>query len=203
VSEGRALDAEMRAVLAQLETCSHVPAAGWGPTGRSRSSDEHPGGGRPPGDIGHTYFARWYGPPFHLRTPKHPGCVTDDQRRNVLKAAKDELGHIRGGRVARPLVPGERREDWEKRMVKEGAGFTAKEVSIRFRCGIRDVWKVRERHDREREYGRVPEPDLDTQARRARVRELDGKGHTIAQIARLVGVHRSTVERDLGRRRAA
>lgn len=231
LTEREALDAEMRAVLAQIEICSHVPAAGWGPTGRSRSSDDPPGGQRPPGDTGHTKFAQAYGPPFHEATADHPGARSDEDRRRVIARARSELKEIRG-LGDKPVVAGETRDQWERRLLREGEGFSAKEVAIRFRCGVRDVWKVREaprcalcgcsqvaghsgtcrarRHDveerwvsREREFGREPGADLSTKERRRRVRDLAEKGHTIAQIARLVGAHRTTVERDLGRRRAA
>lgn len=190
------LDRQMRDVLAQIETCSHVPAAGWGPKGRSRSSDEHPGGGRPPGDTGHTRFAHAYGPPFSEATNAYWQARTDEDRQRVLDEARAELAHIRG-QTERPRVAGETSEQRNRRIVTEGEGFTVREVAIRFRCGERDVRRARTEADREPELGHeIESPD------RHRVRELHGKGRTIASLTIQFGVSRSTVERWIGRRKS-
>lgn len=196
-----ALNHEMRGVLAQLETCSHVPARVYGPSGGGRSSDSPLGGERPPGDEGHVKFARWYGPPFHEPTREHPGSQDDEQRKQVIRFARRELEHLRGHSV-RKRPAGETREQRDKRIVKEGEGFTVKEVALRFRCGERDVRRARADAEREPEFGREPEPTADAKARRDRARELERQGLKLAQIARILGVHRSTVERDLGKRGA-
>jgi DNA invertase Pin-like site-specific DNA recombinase len=195
------LDREMREVLVQLASCSHVPAAPWQPSGRSRSSDETPGGTRPPGDLGHTRYARDYGPPFHERSRQYPGAVTNEQRRRVLERARTELEQLRG-RGVKPRPAGESIQQRNARIIAEGTGWTVREVAIHFRCGEREVRRVRAAAGREPEYGRVPERDPDAERRRRRARELIDTGHTLAQIARLLSVSRSTIERDLGRRAA-
>ena len=197
----RELDREMRKVLAQLETCSHVPAAGWGPTGQSPSSDEHPGGRRPPGDLGHAYFAQRYGPPFAEATWAHAGAKSDDEREAILAEARDELAHIRDP-AARDRPIGESVDDLRARIVREGVGWTVREVAQRMRCGERLVREARKAAGRDPDYGRIPEPEADAEARRQRARELHSTGHTLAQIARLLDVSRSTIERDLGKRAA-
>lgn len=216
MTEREALDAEMRVALAQLSICSHVPAAPWQPTGRSRSSDEPLGGNQPPGDLGEAKFARMYGPPFHEATPNHPGCTTDEGRRRVVSAAWEELKHIRG-QDERPVVVED--EDWwakvNAEIVKYGEGFSVKEVAIRFRCAERIVINARLAAGREPVLGKLPESEggrrrgaagkfeeVNAAARQARVRELDEKGLKLTQIAMILGVSKTTVERDLGKRAA-
>lgn len=194
------LDAAMREVLTQLALCSHIGAAGYEPRGRSRATNSVNLVG---GDKGNEYFARAYGMPFHRPTPRHPGCVTDEQRKHVIDTAGDELRHLRGngrGQVSKPK--GETLEQLKARIVKDGEGFPLKEVAINFRCGERIVRAAREEAGREPAFGRVPEAGPDAEARRARALELKDEGLTVTQIAKLLGVHRSTVERDLGKRAA-
>lgn len=192
----------MREVLNDLELMSHVPATGYQPTGRSPGSDEHPGGKRPPGDKGHTYFAQAYGPPFSHRTTTHPGCVHDTQRAHVLENARQEVAHLKG-LIDRPAPQEESAEQMEARMVHEGEGFPAEEVAMRFRTGVSRVRKARERAGREQTYGRElkPEPGLPTAERRRRARELRDPPNNlpIPAIAAKLGVDKGTISRDLGR----
>jgi hypothetical protein len=217
LSDRARLDAAMRDVLVQLATCSHVPAAGYQPTGRSPASDEPQGGKRPPGDLGPTVYARLYGPPFFdpreqsidaetrnlgemllVRVP----ATTDEEREIVLKAARNELSHLRGHET-RPRPRGETAAELAQRIVVDYEGIAAREVSYRCRCGITQVWKARASAGRDRDYGRLPPGQrLESETRRQRARELADSGHTLAQISRLLGASRSTVERDLGRRAA-
>lgn len=151
------IDRRMREVLAQLSTCSHVPAAPWQPTGRSRASDEHPGGGQPPGDLGEAYWAREYGPPFWEPTPGAPGCRTDEERLLVLERAHEDLVSIRGRGIQERRPAGESFDARNKRIVKDYEGWPAKEVAIEVRCAERDVRKARMLDGREPEEGRKPE----------------------------------------------
>lgn len=196
------LDAAMRDVLRELELMSHVPASGYQPTGRSRSSDEPPGGTRPPGDKGHTYFARAYGPPFHERTPRYPGCLHDSQRAHVIESAQAEVDALKG-RAERPRVVEESAEQLGERIVREGEGFSATEVAVRFRTGERRVRRVREAAGREPVYGRPLEAGnggMTADARRARARQLrEDENLPITSIARILGVNKSTVSKDLRR----
>jgi hypothetical protein len=189
------LDRAMRAVLAELEICSHVPAAGWGPKGRSRSSDEHPGGGRPPGDTGHTPFAEQYGPPFSQVTATCPGCFTDGQRERVLRRAQDELRSLRYGN--RLSVVGETASQRQGRIVKDAEGWSLRDAAVHFRTSEREISKARRAAKREPEFGRpVESPDRD------RIVGLyEQGGRTIASLAIQFGVSRSTVERYVGKRK--
>jgi hypothetical protein len=197
-----ALDGEMEAVLRALAMCCHVPAVN--PQGGTAGSDEHPGGGRPPGDLGSEEYARRYGPPFHQCTPKcdHRGPVRSDEgRRALLAEAKAELQSIRGyGLAAVPRPAGETADEFDERIVKKGEGWTAKEAAAAFKTTPTRVIRARKAADRETEYGRPPEPPTSADRRRTRVLELKGRGRTIAQIVATLGVSRSTVERDLGQR---
>lgn len=192
------LDAQMREVLRELELISHVPASGYQPTGRSRSSDEPLGGSRPPGDHGHTYYAQAYGPPFHPRSGRHPGCITDSQRAHVIENALLEVDHLKG-RTERPEPVEESAAQLEERMVREGEGFPADEVAVRFRTGVSRVRRVREAAGREPAFGRLLEHEsgLSTEDRRRRVRELRAENLPLSSIARIVGVDKGTVSKDL------
>lgn len=195
------LDREMREVLSALNLFSHVQAMGYEPTGRGRSSDEPLGGSRPPGDIDHVVFAREYGPPFHESTRRHPGARTNTRRFQVLEHAKEELKQLRG-KHARRQPAAESLAARNERMVREGEGWTVREVAIHFRCGENEVRRARKDAGREPDLGKRPERDISAERRRARARELADRGHPVAQIARLLDVSRSTIERDLGKRAA-
>lgn len=200
MSKRAELDRQMREALRELELMSHVPASGYQPTGRSPSSDEHPGGRRPPGDYGHTHYAQDYGPPFHPRTTTHPGCIRDDQRERVLRRAQAEVDHMKG-RTERPAPIEETPAERAARIVAEGEGFELTEVAVRFRCGEREIRKAREAAGREIMYGRVlvEQGGLTTEERRRRARELRDPPNNLPQnsIARMLGVDKATISRDL------
>lgn len=204
------LDAEMREILAQLSTCSHVPASGYQPTGRSRSSDEKIGGSRPPGDLGEAKYARKYGRPFNEPTPDHPGADTDERRRKVIDEAATELSRIRGRGVERPDPTALETEDQLViRMLTETEGWTPEEVEASsFRMPARLVRRFRTRHTLNPETGKPPtevtgHEAADAEQRVARARELDDQGFSVRQIALMLRTSVTTVKRDLGRRKAA
>jgi hypothetical protein len=209
------LDRQMRAVLAQLETCSHAPAA---VPGAIANSDEPPGGQRPPGDLGHTYFARDYGPPFHEASTRWPGAADDARRAAIIERARLELEHLRGHAAVERPEP-ETLEQLRARIIREGDGWTVEQVALAMRCGERLVVEARKAAGREPEFGRVPETAEPTrervstgrfqadspavERRRMRLHDLiDRRGYTLAGAARVLGISRSTAERDLGRRAA-
>jgi hypothetical protein len=191
------LDRQMRAVLAQLETCSHVPAPS--SSGGGSSSDEHPGGRRPPGDLGHTYWARWYGPPFHERSSAHPGARDDDNRVQIINAARQELEHLRGHAV-RERTQSESLDQLRARIVKQGEGWTVEEVARAMRCGERLVIEARKQAGREPTFGRRverPSEALARDERRRRAEEMREKGMSYRAIGSLLGVDGETIRRDL------
>lgn len=213
------LDAAMREALFGLSTCSHIPAAN--PQGGSHSSDESKGGNRPPGDLGPEHYARAYGPPFHTCTSRCDHrvkpAVTDARRLAVLEETTDELEHLRGyGQSREPRPEGETAEQFAARIVNDGAGWSVRDAAVHFRCGEQHVRRVRKAAGREPENGEATAPRVGrpraggrfadgpaAEARRVNLIDLvERRGYTIAAAARLLGVSRSTAERDLGKRAA-
>lgn len=198
------LDTAMRHVLVQLATCSHAPAV----TGGGASSDEHPGGRRPPGDLGPEEFARRYGSPFHACSSacRHrPPATSDSDRTGVLAAAREELRHLRGhDDRARPA--GETGAEFIRRMLTETRGLAPEQVATtRFRMAARTV-----RHHR-RDASLDPETGYETEqaapaetdgparaARRARAHDLvENRGYSLRDAAKMIGVSVGTVHADL------
>jgi len=195
------LDRQMRAVLAELSVCSHVPARAWGPTGRSRGGDEPPGGGRPPGDLGPEAFARRYGSPFHTctRNCRHRLVEGDTGREFVLGQARAELRSLRGGGLRRVVVREiETLDELKQRIVADGEGKSVNDAAVYFCTGQSIVRAARREADRDLDFGRPAEPMPDPARRRARARELKAAKYSTAQIAWSLGVSRRTVARDLG-----
>lgn len=195
------LDREMREVLSALNLFSHVQAMGYEPTGRGRSSDEPLGGSRPPGDIDHVVFAREYGPPFHEPTRRYPGARTNTRRAQVLENAKEELKQLRG-KHARRQPAAESLAARNERMVREGEGWTVREVAIHFRCGENEVRRARKDAGREPDLGALleTEGELSVSERRRRAHELREQHNLpLSAIARKLGVDKATISRDLRR----
>lgn len=179
----------MRRVLAELELCSHVPAAGYQPMGRSGKAEAS----IPTGDLGHERYRHAYNT-----------AGTDQKRARVLEDAKAELAAMRK-RSARAVAE-ETRADRDQRIVSEGEGFTTGEVARAFRCGERDVRTARKAHGRDPDTGK-PLPGvpvgMDVLERRRQVNELREQGMSVRAIAMRLGVPRATVHRDLDREKAA
>lgn len=229
MSDRDRLDAEMRELLTQLSTVSHVPASSWDPKGRSGATE---GGNRPPGDHGEVFWAIEYGAPFVVPTPRHPGCQTDTQRERVIARARDELGHLRGhdalyligsghhARVAtsKPTtgeIEGD--DDTAARMLRETVGWTPDVVErSHFRMTAKLVRKIRLRHGHHPETGRPLEVPTgrnpkdsrsdvaraDSESKAVEAQRLESLDYNLVEIAEILGVSRSTVERYLGRRAA-
>ena len=201
------LDREMGGVLHELNLCSHTPALGYEPMGRSGATTSRDLSG---GDTGPAYFAFRYGPPFHEFHRCTSKCGhrrkqarTDAERMLVLERAKEELKSLRGGQSVREERPaGETAKQRDARIVKDYPGWAAKEVAREVRCGVNDVRQARVAAGREPDYGKEPEPEADLEARIARARELYASGHKPAQIARLLDVSRATAWRYIGKRAA-
>lgn len=214
------LDAEMRLALMDLALCCHVPAVS--PQGGSAASDEHPGGRRPPGDLGAEAYARRYGPPFHTCTMncRHSIAVDDDDRRRLIKEVRDEIKILRGyGLALVPRPEGETAEELDARIVAVGEGWPVRDAANHFKTTSTRVIRARKADGRDPEFGK-PLPDkptttrapsgrfgghLDADTRRKRVRELKDQGMGPSRIALVLGISRWTVDRDLakGSRHAA
>jgi hypothetical protein len=196
------LDLELRAILSQLQFCSHAHAAPISPGGRT--SDEPLGGRRPGNDLGAEEYARRYGPPFHYCTRgcdhKFRPARTDEQRRQVIRDAAAELEHLRGYGLAAVERPLESAEQLAARIVKDGEDWTVKEAAREFRCLERTVIAARKNAGRETTLGReVPKERLAPDERRRAVHALAAQGLTHRQIANRLGEHSMTIGRDLAR----
>lgn len=187
------LNAQMRHVLIQLSVTSTTPAAGYEPTSRSGATDSRVLAG---GDTGPaTYYARQYGPPFHPATARWPGAGTDARRRDLIEAATVELQQIRGGLVTpRPRFDDESLEARNARMIREGDGWKVRDVAVAFRCGEREVRKVRLEAARNPDDGRELAADAGGD-RIARARRMRQAGATTREIAEALSVHQTQVVR--------
>jgi hypothetical protein len=196
------LDRQMRSVLIEIATCSHVPAVTYG---GGAGSDEHPGGRRPPGDLGGERLARRYGPPFHTCTIncKHRVATSDTDRERVLADARDELRLIRGrgGGVRVRSDDEEQPEDTIARMLKETAGWDPDAfASSRWHMSARMVRRHRGKAGLDPETGRA----LDVNGTRAeKAAAMKERGMTTRQIAAILDVSHPTIIRDLKGRNAA
>lgn len=172
---------QMREVLAQLELVSHGTITNYNPSGGGGESEQAlPAGGS---GAEHLKWRRLF-----------ERATSDKERRTLIDQAWQELEQLRG-RVERPVPTGETLEQRNSRIVKDGEGYTVREVAIAFRCGEREVRKARTAAGREPERGLEPEsPD------RARIVELAAQGRTVASLVIQFGLSRSTIERYLGKR---
>lgn len=193
-----ALDSSMRAVLVQLAMCSHISATSYQPRGRSGATDSVDLSG---GDTGRqTDYARWYGPPFHEPTPRHPGAKNDTERAQLVAEAQDDLKHLRGTAIVeRP--PGETVAQRDARLLKDYEGETPEDVAAT-REGVTaaHMRKIRVRAGRDQERGKpLPPRRLPAAERKSQARVLHDRRVPISEIARRLGVDRVTIKRDLGR----
>lgn len=189
------LDTQMRRILAQLELISAIPAVNYNAT---HGTDEHPGGRKPPGDIGYREFAAWYGPPFHERTPEHPGCVTDEQREDCITVAKETLEHLRKT-TSIDASTLETHDQLRERMLVETEGWSPQSVSqSAWRMSVTIVRRLRVAAGRDAETGFVvveqETPGLDLVSR---AREMKGRGMSIRGIAMALGCQPTQVVRYL------
>jgi hypothetical protein len=183
------LDAQMRGVLLALAMTAQGKAYAFAPV----TSHAAPESSEPLGESD---------PPHLLFARRFNGCRDDEGRRAVLKAAQDELDSILY--VTKPTRPMETPSQREGRIIREGEGWHSREVAVAHRMLEREVWAIRRRHLRDKDYGRVVEAkDLTTVERRQRVRELKATGMATRSIAFRLGVSHDTVWRDLGREEKA
>lgn len=181
------LEARMREKLLQLALISN---------GRTQSFAAS-GGGEPdhtprlgPEDAPHLHFkARW------------DAATTDAERQKVYDDAAARLRHEQRSSGDRTRV--ESKAERDARIVDVGEGVAAKDLAIRFRCGVTDVRKAREAAGRETEYGKRPRNgrELSPDQRRAEVHRLvDEEGMSSRQVAVALELSYSTVLRLRGQK---
>lgn len=189
-------DREMRAILAQLQLVSAIPAQN---LNSSPSSDDSPLGRRPPGDDGYLLYARWYGHPFFNPTPEFPGCATTDERIACISAARSELQHLR--RTTRVEIT-ETPEQTREQLLAETEGWSPQAVSTsHWRISTTVLRRIRVAAGRDAETGRIvvhnePADGLDLASR---ARDMKRNGMSQRQIALALGVHKTQVARFLSR----
>lgn len=180
------LEREMRRVLLDLEMTS---------CGVTASFDSAGGGafGSAPPKTGDD-------DPPHIRYRRGwERAADDDERRRVLEQAVDELDAIRKSRAGEGS---ETEVERTRRMLREGEGFTAREVAVRFGVTEAAVRRTRARHGRSPETGEVepmrPMPDATPDERRERALLLY-REHRMSyrSIAVLLGVSHETVRKDV------
>lgn len=194
-----AQDREMRAILAQLELVSAIPAKN--PNPGTAGTDEPKGGRRPPGDYGYSEYAAWYGAPLYEPTAQHPGCQNDHQRDECIAAAKRELKHLRKtqpgdkGKIESP-------EQTRRRMLKETEGWTLENVAqSHWRMSTTIMRRLRLADGRNADDG-LPfsdEPEGERHDLASRARAMKGRGMSLRQIGTVLGVDKQQVQRYLKR----
>lgn len=172
------LTREARQVLAELELLPHGKTQSFNATtkGGEKQNPFPQGEAHPPADYWRSRFL----------------AASPGELAGMVDAARLELQAFKR-RDPEVVVQEESVEDWEKRLVKDGEGFDAGSVAVRFRCLVRDVTRLRAKHGRDPNTGQ------------ARIIELRASGMSVRQIAELTGVSKSSVARVLenGERSAA
>lgn len=168
-------------MLAAGRTTSYNPSGSGGEVDYAHVDDR----GRPrlaTGDAPHLVFAqRW------------DAAGDDDERAAVLEAARDELDRARRSRADPNAV--ESKRDRDARIVREGAGWPAREVATTFRTGIKDVWNARRAAGRELEFGELPSNgrEMSRAERNAEILRLAKLGMNPFQISKRLGLPNSSV----------
>lgn len=190
------LERHMREVLLQLALTSSQPSSrldGGGSTGHGTSGvvdyclvDDR---GRGRVDSAALRFAAQW-----------DAARDDNARAAVLEAARSELDHIR--RRSQPDAAAvESREDRDRRIVEDGAGWPAQTVAIAMRCGVRDVHNARAAAGRDLERGqpRRDAREMSRDQRKAEILRLHAQGLNPHQIATALGIPRSSIRYVLAR----
>lgn len=124
-------------------------------------------------------------------------AVDEDERSKVHAAAADELDQILKSRGDRTKEESKKSRD--ARIIREGEGVKAKEVAVRFRCGVTTVHSARRAAGRDLEWGRLPR-EVEPASRRAELERLIAAGCSVKQAAFSLGIAYVTARRDLGLR---
>ena len=172
------LPREAREVLARLELVSNGCIYSYAPVaskGGFSGSEPVSGDRHPPHIVYREEFER----------------ATEDEFPGVLSRAQAELASLTRRSAPVRLETVQQRD---RRMISEGAGFTVLEVATRFRCGPKDVRRVRRQAGRDTETGNAVLPVVAVD-KREKVRELKARhpGMSNRQIAQFVSVDHKTV----------
>jgi hypothetical protein len=189
------LDNQMRALLAQLELISAIPAANYD-TGHG--TDDDPLGRRPPGDYGYRTFAEMYGPPF--AEPSNGCAVTNAEREDVIEHARRELAHLRKTAQRDPDTF-ETPDQTRKSLLAETAGWSLQDIATsHWKLSTTIVRRMRIADGRDAESGLYVELTDEGLDLASRAREMKGAGMSVRAIGMaLGGIHSYQVQRLLKR----
>jgi len=166
-------DRRMRNVLIAMQCLMYGSTTSW----QANTGHQKPtGGNRPPGDS----------QPLHTTWQiVYVMAVGFDAREQVIADATDALVEARVRTT--PIPQGETPQEWEERLIKDGEGWPAREVAVRFLTATRTVTKLRMRYERDPHMGKPLE-------QQASVTELVARGLSARQIAFITGKKPSTVQ---------
>lgn len=178
----------MRQLLTELELTANGTTTTWDSSGGAEP-DYIPRLGH--SDAPHLhYLALWN------------AASTDAQRQRVIQAAKDELDAILHSRGDRTREESETSRD--ARIVREGRGFPAREVAVRFRTGVTTVHAARHAAGVDLEFGekpcatRAPPGAAGSAMRREQLEKLIADGRSLRQAAEHLNISYWTARRDVG-----
>jgi hypothetical protein len=163
--------ARLGPVLAAWSIVSYGTVQRWGRQSPSCDLRAEPTGeGHPPAEF---WIRRWLSAPLNER----PAIAREaDAELTAWRRRAPELNEIKTETLA----------ELKRRILKEGDGWSAKDVALACRCTPTLVRRTREEAERNPEDGRV-EGSL------AHARELHAQGLSLRQIATLTGIPKSTL----------
>jgi hypothetical protein len=174
------LTREARQILGEMELLMHGKTASLNSSGRGGERNPVPQGeASPPVDY-------WLG---RFRT------AALEEVAGLVQAARHELERIKR-RDTTVVVQEETREEWEARLLRDGEGFEARDVAVKFNCAVQDVTRLRRRAGLDPNLGEAFRPvDAPLEEKKERVLEMRRAGVSTRQIAQAVGVHQTQVVR--------
>lgn len=125
-------------------------------------------------------------------------AITLDEEQRVYSAAKKEL-EAWTRRQSTAIVAGETQDQLEKRIAKEGEGWTVEEVAQHCRVTPTFVRRARLKDGRDVRTGVKPEDVKSVFEAEDRALDLAAKGYTERQIAMLTKLSKTTVRRVCGK----
>lgn len=178
----RTLEHAMRQVLAEMTLLQYGRTQAFASSSGDTERDPRPAGESHP--LAEKWLAEW------LRDP------TED----TLLMARAELDAWK-----RSVPRDEDDSGWDEEawMLSEGEGYTAEEVSKRFRVTVTYVRRLRVKNDRDAEFGKDVQALVPSASKETRVVLLTERGLSSRQVADQVGLHKTQVLRILARSRNA
>ena len=201
---------EIRTVLARLELCSSAKTQTFNPGG-GRSTDEHPGGKRPPGAaftadewFRYRLYDLDHGRP--RRVPRKPGdnIKTRDTLELLLRDARAELAALTGRTEKQPRKRAallDNDKGVEQAVLEDAPNKPAEQIATRLGVSVFLVRRIYITAGLDPHDG-TPRDGVTDSEKQAKAREMADKGYTQRGIALVLEVNQATVSRWLGRHAA-